>query len=419
MRNQNHVVTKQKAKKLGLEDSSFRKAKDVNELIKQTPNYVITKVVNSTMISVDGMQLAMHKGDSLAMPVEVYLSCERDRNNKRIHLKPHKRKFAHFFKRYRGQDLNQKSLLVMRTGGIGDLIFSQPLLKRLKEMYPDCRIAYATAPRHMPIIEAWPNGIVDAVIPIPFKLEILQRTHYHLAFEGSIERNEEGHTKNAYDIFSDVANVDVDFTDPKYRIEMRPDEKIVSELKPKLPNNFVVLQMRATSPIRMMDVDNWYSVIKGIHDNTDLNFVFLDTPQYNDYYNKVISDFSMTGLTKERFKNACKISESINHAVNIISLSEGVIGIDSAMIHICEGLKKPGICIYGPFKSHLRIRYYDYIKGIEPKPENIECNAWPCMRHGDEIFKCPYKVGNAMHPQCTNAVDTDEIVNAAVNMFKK
>ncbi len=413
-------LTKTKANKLGLDQKNFKKAPSAKSLLEMTPNYVLAKAVNDTMLSVDGLKMKIPRSSVLAMPLEVYVSCERDKNNRHVQLKPYKRKFAHNFRRYKGQSLNNKSLFVMRTGGIGDLIFSQPLLKHLKREYPASRIIYATAPRHMPIIESWPKGIVDAVVPIPFSLDILKQTHYHLAFEGSIERNDEGTRKNAYDLFAEMACVenDIDFRDPELALDIQPDEKIIESLKPELPENFLVIQMRATSPIRMMDVEKWYEVIDDLHSATDLNFVFIDVEKHSGYYDKIIEDFVLAGLDKNRFFNLCSISKDINHAVNIISLSEGVIGIDSAMVHICEGLKKPGICIYGPFKADLRVRYYNHIKSVEPDPKKVECEKWPCMWHGNEIFNCPYKRDNQLDPQCMTAVDTQEISKKALELFK-
>jgi ADP-heptose:LPS heptosyltransferase len=275
-----------------------------------------------------------------------------------------------------------------------------------------------TAPRHMPIIEAWPKGLVDVVAPLPFSLDLLQMTYYHLAFEGVIERNIEGKTKNAYDLFSEISGVNVDFNDPKYAIEMCTDDKIINEIKPKLPENFIVIQMRATSPIRMMDVEKWFNIISELHDKTNLSFVFADAEKYSKYYDKIITDYTNSGLDKNRFYNACSISKSINYAVNIIGLSKGLIGIDSAMSHICEGLKKPGLCIYGPFKADLRIRYYKYIDYIEPDPSMITCKKWPCMYHGKEILWCPYRRDNHLDPQCMSVIDNNKIIEKSLNLFK-
>ena len=41
-----------------------------------------------------------------------------------------------YYKKYNGEDLNDKTLLVWRHGGIGDLMFMMPPLRLLKIKYP-------------------------------------------------------------------------------------------------------------------------------------------------------------------------------------------------------------------------------------------------------------------------------------------
>lgn len=42
------------------------------------------------------------------------------------------------------EDLNGKTLVVKHTWGLGDVLYSTPALKALKEKFPDCKIAYIT-----------------------------------------------------------------------------------------------------------------------------------------------------------------------------------------------------------------------------------------------------------------------------------
>src|ERR1035437_5353538 len=58
---------------------------------------------------------------------------------------------AHF---YNGEDLNGKSLLVFRHGGIGALLFLTANLVRLKEKYPDAKIKLVTNGQYISLIRS-------------------------------------------------------------------------------------------------------------------------------------------------------------------------------------------------------------------------------------------------------------------------
>jgi len=60
-------------------------------------------------------------------------------------------------------------------------------------------------------------------------------------------------------------------------------------------------------------------------------------------YNAFIKAYN---LDKDKVKNLCGLSESINHATAIISKSDGVVGVDSAYTHMGNALKKPVVGIY-------------------------------------------------------------------------
>jgi heptosyltransferase-1 len=56
-----------------------------------------------------------------------------------------------------------RSILVVRLGAMGDVVHALPAVASLKQTFPDCRLAWAIAPKWIPLLEG--NPYVDRVLP--------------------------------------------------------------------------------------------------------------------------------------------------------------------------------------------------------------------------------------------------------------
>jgi len=398
-------------KKFGLNTTEVTVQNTIEDLLNTHPLMVLAVVKRHCQMQVDGVPLTMRKGATVAMPFSFYLNAKRDSNTRIVNLKPSKHKFFNSFRRYRGEDLTNKKLLVSRTGGIGDIMFSQPVIKYLKNKYQGLKIAYCCAPRFQSLFKSWPKGLVDEVLTMPYSKTILDQTDYHLTFEGVIERCRESETVNAYDLYTRMAYLDVDHSKEENRPILIPNQEIVEKIKDKLPENFIIAQIRASSPIRMMSAEKWIDVIKSFNDK-GVSVVFIDQPERSNMYEQII-DFGK--LDRSLTLNLTKVSEDIHHAIAMMSLSKGIIGVDSSHLHLGNALGKKVFGIYGPFKADLRLKYYRDASWIETT--ECECNKQPCFFHGHEQHLCEYLI-NGQVPNCLNSINTDEIIKKSLLFFK-
>jgi hypothetical protein len=122
----------------------------------------------------------------------MFLGTKRGGKDREIIFQPYRRTFAEFFKRYDGEDLNNKNLLIFRVGGFGDIMFSQPVVKYLKRKYPSVVITYCTLPLYKPLLISWPEKLVDYMGDIPFEKGLLEKTNYHINFSGVPDNCDEG-----------------------------------------------------------------------------------------------------------------------------------------------------------------------------------------------------------------------------------
>lgn len=395
-------------KSLGVDPGSIKKVDTIDELLKKPPLMVLGQVRDEISMSMDNHPVKLKKGTVLAMPLSTFMNIRKTSKDKRTVMKPYRTPFHKVFKRYRGQDLSYKRLLVWRGGGFGDLVFMSPLIKHIKRLYPTCQITTASYYRFLPIYADYPQGLVDRVLPVPFSAKFLYENDYHLTFEGAVERCREAEHTNVYDLLAKVSGLDIDMADDFYNLELCPNQNILKEIKNVLPENYVIVQMRASSPIRMLPQEKWVKIIKGI---TDLGkkVVFIDRPNMSYYYNAFIK---ANDLDKDKVRNMCSTSASINHATAIISQSDGIIGVDSAFTHMGNALKKPVLGIYASFKGWLRMKYYKNADWVEPTRQI--CEKQPCFYHNEEKFKCP-AIQKGKTPFCFNSIDEEEVIEK----FKK
>ncbi|MCK5018185.1 MAG: glycosyltransferase family 9 protein [Candidatus Peribacteraceae bacterium] len=394
-------------KRFKLDINDYNKGVNKTEDLKKVPPLLVTAqvAVNTTVHDQTGSGTPLRKGSVMVMPIGVFQQMKRESGgSKRKVLKPFRRPFTDFFNRYDGQNLDNKKLLIIRGGGFGDLMFLQPLVKKLKEQYPTCKITLASYGRFLPIVVNWPEGLLDNIVPVPFAKEIMQTHDYHLVFEGLIERNKEAERENCYDLHSTMAGVDIDMTDNKYKLELDVTKEIENEIKSKLPEDFVIIQLRASSPIRMMKEEKWVEIINGLVE-MGKTVAILDRKQLKPYYDAFIKKHE---LDTEKVVNLSEYSSTINHAVAIISKASGVIGVDSAYVHIAEALGVKGVGIYSSFLGDLRVRYYENVDFVQA--EEGHCDKQPCFYHHEAATLCP-SIKAKQEPACSMGVNTQEVLD--------
>lgn len=404
----NNPISQDLLKKLGVDLSNLRKVETLDEIIKNPPLMVTAQVVHDLKMGTGAEPMHLKKGTSLVMPFSMFMSGKRTNDNRKLALKPYRHPFKTLFRRYHGQELHGKRLLITRGGGYGDLMFVQNIMKHIKRLYPTCQITAASYPRFVSIYADFPKDLITNILPVPFSTKFLYDNHYHLTFEGAIERCIEAQKINVYDLFSKVAGFDIDFTDDYYKLELYPNEKIMERFKHNLPDNFIIAQMRASSPVRMLSDEKWARIIQRIID-LGKNVIFIDRPDLHQYYLSFIEKYK---LDKNKVTSRCKECININCGIAIMSKSDGVIAIDSAFTHIGTALNKPVLGIYGSFKGWLRMKYYKNVDWVDA--EDKVCEYQPCFFHHEEKFKCP-SLKCKKHPACLETINEDLVIEK----FKK
>jgi hypothetical protein len=221
---------------LGIPADNFDIVDTLDNLRKNPPNIVIADCKNSIkFLQNKSREQTLIKKYRYVMGAGVYMQLHYDTRIKLEVLKPANIQFKNIYKPYNGQNLDDKTLLVFRQGGIGDLLFIQPNLIYLKEKYPTCTIKFACGPQYQSMVNEW--DCVDEVLDLPFLVTEMFKADYHCVFEGVIERCKEAESINAYELFTKWMGINL----PKDKLRLdRKEYFIIDNYLYKYKNKDIV-----------------------------------------------------------------------------------------------------------------------------------------------------------------------------------
>jgi ADP-heptose:LPS heptosyltransferase len=401
-------ITPLELRRFGLSEDSIKLVDKIEELRSNPPNIVIAECLKTAyFIQNKFKQQVVKKKNKYVMGLGVYEQLRLEPKANAKILRPAKVKFANIYKPYIGYDLEDETLIIWRTGGIGDLLFIQPNLNFLKEIYPTCEIILACGPQYQAMVEDWPA--VDTVLDLPFPFQYLIRADYHAVFEGVIERCKEAQTTNAYELFTRWLGLNL----PKERLIPRQPvkEDKLEECKEILEEwnlegiDFIIVQLRASSPIRSPRLGLWGDIINRITKN-DHVVIITDAPHYAEEIDSLIEEFVKD---KDLVFNFAHHSKSLDYTIAMTSLAKMAISTDTAMMHLAAALDIKGFGLYGPFPGEIRLSTYPKTRWI-----NAELHCAPCFLHGHR--PCPNSQADGS-PKCYEEINLDELTDKIEELY--
>jgi len=397
-------------REFGLDSYNLKMVNTLKELRNSPPNMVIaTGKTDFKFVQNYYREQSIKKDVNYVMNFGIFQQLHLDKRTGNKLLTPAPMKFKNIYRPYVGQELEDgDELLVFRTGGIGDLLFIQPNLRYLKQKYPNCYIKFACGPQYQPMVRQW-EDCVDELLTLPFSFEVLKSADYHLVFEGVIERCKEAENINSYRLFTHWLGLNL--PDELLIPKQTPDpelvefcKKILNEWKLK---DFIVLQLRASSPIRTPNPVFWKKIINKLT-KKGFEVVLTDSPRQSDNIDK----FILTLKRQLHVFNYAIYSESIGNTIALTSLSKGVVATDSSLLHIAASLDLPCYGIYGPFPGEIRLGTYPKAKWIDAKRF-----CAPCFIHSQR--PCKYAEKDGYSPCYKNLIEKEEDFNTLATDIKK
>jgi ADP-heptose:LPS heptosyltransferase len=317
-----------------------------------------------------------------------------------------------YYQEYRGQDLNGKSLLVWRHGGIGDLMFMMPPLRLLRKLYPDCKLHVAIGGKYMDIYKD--VFYVDFLHQLPLDRDLMESVDYHLMFERVIEGNPKAEQLNAYDLF--LNRFGFDFTKVPAR-EKLPDifltdsekkaaEEFLQRHKVTKEDLLIGIQIATSTPIRTYPYQKLIDVMDMLMRNEKIKIMLFGSGSQANITGPIIEGFKQHA--PDRIIDGPANNMSLKASMAVASHCDVIVAPDSAMIHVAGGLRVPVVGLYGPFPAVLRMKYYHHAIGLNACPV-----CAPCFIHDSD----PCSKGDPS--PCFSLLDPQKICFAVEHLLNK
>ena len=390
-------ISATQTREMGIKDIGH--VNNIDELRKSPPAIIIAEAVKTMGFVQNWFKKQwIIKKRRYVMGLGVYQQLHKNEKDGTKILKPSSMKFSKSYRPYMGQNVEGKTLLIFRTGGIGDLLFIQPNLNYLKSKY-DCYIKFACGPQYQSMVETW--DCVDEVLDLPFEAKHLHKSNYHMLFEGVIERCREAHTSNAYNLFSKWLGLNL--PDALLIPKQEPKEEMIDECMKILEGwnlqneSFILMQLRASSPIRTPRPEFWVKIIDELTDKGH-NILLTDNPRQSENVAKFIKE------TKNPNKvfNFCEHSKSLDYSIAVTKFAKMTLTTDSAFSHIAASLNVPCFGIFGPFPGFIRLKTYPRAQWVDAVKE-----CAPCYIHSQQ--SCPKAGADGFSP-CYDNIDIPELI---------
>lgn len=273
-----------------------------------------------------------------------------------------------------------KRVLIQRGGGFGDLVLLTPVLRAIKERFPNCHIAVSTMTHYSVVLANLP--FVDEILSFPVRQDVADTFDAWVFYENAIEKNPRAKEIHMTDLFAEIAGIaDIENKLPEYRI--KPSEAIwAQEAYPRQGNTRrVAIQVGCSGVARRYP--NWGETTSEFVQR-GWEVMLLGTPDElptmdPKKMNPLIRNLTPLNLT---FRQSCAV----------LNICDAFAGSDTALLHIAGALSVPAVGLYGAFPWKLRTKYCPTTHAIQGIGE---CS--PCFHHVGATMKnhlpdfCPGK----------------------------
>ncbi len=257
-----------------------------------------------------------------------------------------------------------RSILLIRSGAIGDLLLLSPCIEPLRNKYPSARIYLSCFERHDSIAEGF--GL-DALYPYPINTSLLLGMDLIIPLENVVELSTEQGI-HATDAFAEALGVTVTDYKPVYNVTDEERERLTEMDAPfqreeqgwvkSQPKPRVALQLHSSSVIRNYPLQQWNAVIKTLLDR-GWEIMLLGKQDGVKGGPPALKDCS--GL-------------SFREAAAVLATCDVFCGVDSSFFNLCPALGVPAIGLFGPVDWKTRIKDLDKQRAL--------CTPAPCAPCG-------------------------------------
>lgn len=255
-------------------------------------------------------------------------------------------------------------LMLLRTGGIGDMIMLTPALKYLrKTVGKRISIHLSTSGNRVPILDGL--GCVDAFHPYPIRLyDFMKSSDYFVDFTDPAQRFEHMDMIDFHfnSLHFDAASIPAEYKIPEVPEKLRHCGRIAAAIKGLVTAGTARVLYAGLASSRMRHLPP-----------SVLEFLAVRHPDAS-----FIVPSDRTGQSPGR-DNIFFLDTSGGLAdfVTAINQCDLVVSADSSAYHIAAAVDVPALAFFGPIGSDIRTRNYPKVVALDSRYSGLTCRA-PC-----------------------------------------
>jgi len=302
-------------------------------------------------------------------------------------------------------DKNQDNVILLRrtTNGLGDLLMTTPAIEALATKYPDMKIEVACQKKLWPVLQNNPHiskllDANDSINPRRYFM-VIDVSSPCASYEFSRVGSGRPVQKSRVEIFAEACSVRHLIKSLKPQYYMTDEEtqwakefihKVLPEGKKK---PMIAVGLRSAEMYRNWPEEYFAKLFELLKPYVDV--VLLDHSREHTF-TKVV--------------DACGFP--LRKAISILSQCDGLITVDTCLLHFAAALDVPTITIFGPTDYKPRCKGYENVTVIK---SDMECV--PCWRNSQMPCKATGFIKG--YSKCLSNVNAKEVANAAINKFTK
>ncbi|MCK4827307.1 hypothetical protein KA005_66870 [bacterium] len=260
-------------------------------------------------------------------------------------------------------------IILLRGGGIGDLIMLTPAIRALREaLPPHSQIILATSRDKQSLFEK--DSLIDCIISHPIRMSDFMEADYFVDFTANDTLFASGHMTDFY-----LARCHIDYRKVADKVpwisrklgSSKSAAGIFEGIRRNHKGAIVLLSGEASDIIRTVPT----RVLRIFPESFD-EILFIVPQKSGDTKNVECGEYVNTGnvFFLDTFS-------SLTDFVSAIQACDAVISSDSAAYHIAAALEKPCLAIFGPVHSSGRALYYPTVHPVDAVYNGACCSS-PC-----------------------------------------
>jgi ADP-heptose:LPS heptosyltransferase len=255
-------------------------------------------------------------------------------------------------------DLNNWTVLIVRPGGFGDLLFLTPIFREIKRRWPLAKVLVSCFPRYSEILVHNPH--VDEVIEYPLLFDRWFNADCQLWLERVLETGDPN--QHAVDVIADRIGLPVEDKRMEY-FYTQEEYDWAMEKYPRHPKRTrrLGVQVHASAANRTYPFPSLRKVLEQLHSRGWEILLFGDEDRVRQL--PVDGVQAVTG-------------HSFRQAAAVLSTCDVVLAPDSSLCHVAGALEIPTVALYGPFAAETRVAYPSTVFPLQGKAE-----CAPCAHH--------------------------------------